>query len=142
MSELEKRIRFPRGAFDKRSLAPSKDHGIGSCLVYFALIGPAGAISWEASTGWDLPNVRAEQGPKDPYAYAVEIHSPHVLFPDFAPEPDSRACELTGGSCWTDRDFCAGDDYLAALVAHGEDGVWKLAEEWYEAHLAKRAEAA
>lgn len=131
VSEFEQRILFPRGAFDKRSPNATENYGIGSCLVVFALVGPAGAISWEMSTGWNLPHVRAEQGPKDPYAFAVEIHSPQPLFA-FAREPEEVACELIGGACWTGRSFCAGDDYLAALIEHGEEGVWKLAREWYD----------
>jgi hypothetical protein len=140
-----KRIRLPRGAFEKRHDDPALDFGIGCTIMEFALIGPDGAISFECSTGWHLPHVAerfrrrdfsdATSHPLEPCGYAVVIHSPHVLS-EYSPTPDTDACELIGGPCWTDRAFRAGDDFMAAVIAEGETGLWRLAEEWYTHHLA------
>ena len=150
MTEFQHRITFAP-AFDKRNPDdPSKDYGVHGAEAHFALIGPAGAITFTLYTGWHLPEVigkpemgiggfrygkaLVEQG-HYPMPAMVSYHSP-VQVEDY--EQGHDACEWIGGApCFGDGTFIC-DDAFEALIRGGTDGLWKHLEGWYESRLEGR----
>lgn len=155
---LRHEIRVDRPAFDKRDKDPAKNYGIGSVTMSFRVIGPLGGIAFCIFTGWELPHVREElrrttrhqplvgtdkwmRCSLEGQGAGVEIHSKTQLY-DGAPEPDTDECELTGGKCWGDTGYTAGDTFFDLLCEKGEQAVWDKLDEWYVHHLVNGGEDA
>lgn len=143
-------IRVERPAFEKRHDDPKRNYGIGCVMMSFAAVGDEGAISWQVFTGWHLPHVaerlrretRHEAYPHDPKRFmrcslegmggAVDIHSKHPLWEGHEPQ---TGCRFTGGECWGDTGFSAGDTMFDILVEKGQDALFVELDEWYRVQI-------
>ena len=131
-----------RPAWEKRHDDPAKDYGVGSVRIRFTLTAPNGALSWRLSSGWYLPNVRERfrrEAPHKRYDHDPSRFMPCALEGEgleltvhFPAPPNGlegngpNECDLLpSGKCWTDVGFSIGETLFEALVAGGEDGLWK-----------------
>lgn len=151
-AELRHEIRVERPAFEKRHDDPHRDYGIGCVLMSFSSIGEHGAASLTVFTGWYLPHVaerlrretQHEFYAHDPKRWArcaleghggvVEIHSDHPLRESYDVE-DTDDCRFTGGKCWGDTGYSAGDTLFDVLVERGQDALFAELDEWYRTHV-------
>jgi hypothetical protein len=155
---MERLITFTP-AFDERNSDPKKNYGIHGVDMYFVLKGELGAISFTLFTNWHLPHVQKELEAKPspammfkPSPADISIHSHTPLFEghnpvgvtttyddDFNPigtEGEPSPCKwLNDKPCYCDGSALAAEKVFNALVAEGEDALWKELENWYESNF-------
>lgn len=129
-------IFFP--AFDKRDPNPSKNYGIGNANVLFVLKGKKGAVTFEVSSGWYLPQQVAEHGQKpwsqwQPSGSSIAYHSRKKRYEEQHFRTD---CAFVGGKrCYSDASYCYADDIFKILVAERSEPMWRKLEEFYQSSL-------
>lgn len=131
-NDLETAITI-QSAFSARDPNPSKDYGIGGVTFRFYVRGPLGAVDWDLSTGWYLPETHElhEQLGYDrsaPSGGAVTLHAATPRWDGHEPRSD---CHTGINPCYGDVSYLAGDDVLGRLIKEGHDGVWAALGEWY-----------
>jgi hypothetical protein len=152
-TKLERRIEITP-AFDKRSDVPSKNYGIGSCNLHFAVIGDKGAVTVYFFTNWFLPSTVKEYREiginrnvfpgygKEPFKTKINLekqdkpisagswdyHSKKKMYDG---QSYSHKCEYTKGKCYCDGSCLKGDTYLKLLIEKGSDAVFEELEKDY-----------
>lgn len=125
------------------------DYGVSSVELFFHLIGPLGAITWELSTGWYLPET-ALRGPA--YSDSVRFHNwsrerelekpsgQVVSWHRWA--KSGRDCNLSPtGKCWGDVGFLMAEIGTPILLVNGVEGIWNWLLETYQETEWKRRDA-
>jgi hypothetical protein len=124
---------------------PTRDYGIASVRMFWALRVGDWAMTWDVHTGWDLPDEaflaaapdcehpRHRTGPPpDPgkravMGGAVDWHSPVPRFDGH--ELAQETCAITGAPCYLDSGFSLGSDLFDLLRTAGDEAVWKRLRE-------------
>ncbi len=141
-------------AYDKRSEDPKKNYGIGSCRIYFAVIGEDGAITVNFFTNWYLPSTIKEyaeegifinrlDGIKDKFKTQIDLlNTKETIYSgswDYHSKKKKHkyltkltGCEFTGGDCYGEGSCLRADDYLKLLFEKGSEGVFEKLEEDYK----------
>lgn len=121
-----------RPAFDKRDADPKKNYGIHNVEMHWTLIGPLGAVTlmWH-TTNLYLPSVE-DTRPSSQMFEAVR-HSPKPTSEWERKRDGSKNCAYTGGDCWSDGGFHCAEAAAAALIAEGEDGLFRELRVLYDA---------
>lgn len=132
-------------AFDKRHLDPSKNYGIGSCVIRMVLKGPKGAYQFILDTGWDLPHVqeylvKEHDQPKNycrnPMPADVGYHSSKPMYE--GQTQMSGKCEFVeGGKCYYDGSTLHANSVYLMLLEGGSEKVWQYLEKLYKEELEK-----
>jgi len=145
--EFTREVRFLR-AWDRRSGAPDKDYGVHGTEINFTLKGEHGGVEFGVLTNWMLPHVRQETLARltlsggdertvrallEPMGGALRAHAKQPLYE--GQTPSTLHCTITGGECYADASFLAGDKILERLIAEGDDAVWKELESFYREHV-------
>jgi hypothetical protein len=128
---FERRYDFRKG-YNK--LAEGK--GVHGMEIHFHLVGELGAVSFELSTGWvpdQKPTVNRTVSDLFPMGNLVGFHWKTQKF-GFQTR-STNECPLTGGACWWDASFLAGDDLLRILIDQGEEPLWAELEARYAAYV-------
>lgn len=55
-----------------------------------------------------------------------------LVLPRMEKTEDFTPCTITGGKCYSDGSFLAGDPIFDAFLIHGEEGVWRHLEKYYK----------
>lgn len=127
-------------AYDKRDPTPSKNYGVHGLHIWFTLrdTEQGDGLTFSVSTNWHLPNVQAEvdqdaanrpdwQHRFKPMAFSVDYHG---LRPCYEGQAQSQIkCEVTGKHCYCNGSGLLGEEFLATLIAEGDEGLWKRMEE-------------
>ena len=125
-----------RPAFHRCSTDPGKNYGIGSVLMTWVLKRDGWAMTWDAHTGWGLPDAAFKaaspgcthgmhvRGYPNGGATggAVDWHAPAPLYE--GQERSQDACCWIDGPCWMDSGFILGDTLFDLLRTDGGDAVW------------------
>ena len=107
-------------------------HGRHGMTMRFDLVGRKGAVGW-SSTLMDVYPGNVNHGKTTNakfgmYSGAVSTHAPTG---DESYQHKSKCNLLSGGECYGDNSYLAGDAVLDAFVSHGPGGVWRELEAFY-----------
>lgn len=126
-------------AYDRRSDDPHKNYGIHGVSVSFVQHCPQGAVVFQLYTNWHLPHVTKEVDAKahqrfphlscHPQPADIGYHA-HERQHDWQEEPSQAHCEFIGGPCYYDGSALSAQSIFAALVAHGDEGLWWALAWW------------
>jgi len=123
---FERILGFTR-AYDRRSSDPKKNYGCHGVDMRFVLKGPKGAIQFLLYTGWHLPGVAEELGPRQPMPADLGYHSPHPMYESQSVVRDE--CEYVGGGpCYYDGSTLNAKEPFDILVTEGEEALWAFLE--------------
>ena len=134
------RIVHASPAFDKRSLEPGKNYGIGAMRMWFVLKGPHGAIKFQIGTDWHLPHVIKEWRGGSYHnrrvsAWGIDYHSPKPMYEGHT--PTSGECEyVDGGKCYFDVGIgWAEEHWLPGFIYGGTKWLWAELEKEYRSRF-------
>ena len=123
-------------SYDLRSDEPSKNYGIGSCVIYFVLKGTLGAVQFAIGTDWFVPSARKHLKGKvayteehKPIGWDVGYHSPIPTYKDEEP----MDCDyIEGGKCYYDGSSLRAEDWVEDFIAGGTGRLWPRLMQEYE----------
>lgn len=111
---------------------PHKNYGIGACRIFFNLIGPEGAVTFQVSTDW-YPQRALDHLSNFP---KLEQHQPmgvdlgyHAHKPQFEGQ-NSMKCHLLG-TCYYDGSTLNAENWIEGFICGGTDWLWPKLEEYY-----------
>ncbi len=126
---LRREVKFTP-AYDKRSADPKKNYGIHCVDLWMYLHGPKGTVQFMVFTGWDLPHVQREHGPREPNPADLGYHSHEPMYE--GQEPMHSDCHVLGGKCYYDGSGLSAEPVFEVLLREGSDGVWCELERYYD----------
>jgi len=152
-SEKLKREMIITPAYDKRNDDPKKDWGIGSCRIFFAVIGKKGAVTVNFFTNWFLPSTIKEYKEEGIFRRTLDSDMLREQFKtkidleadrpsisagswDYHSKKPTYEGQLpTTGCNWLDKSKCYGDGscmraerYLIILLEKGSNGIFEQLE--------------
>jgi hypothetical protein len=130
MSSFERHVEFIP-AYDKRSVDPKKNYGIGSMRIRFILKGALGAVQWMIGTSWDVASARGPKSWRDgskPEGWDLGYHSPKPLYNEHSP---MKSCDVLDGLCYYDGSGVNADLLIENFLGQGDDYVWAALEAYY-----------
>lgn len=131
-ADLQRRADF-RPGFDKRGEEPNG--GIDGGSLYWTLIGPLGAVSFEMLTDWypaSVPWHMIASGARGPMMGQISWHRPADRV---APGEDlyrSDLCAYLGVPCRYRVCYSCADPALEALLSGGSEALWGKLEALYQ----------
>lgn len=137
--KFEQRVVFTRAKNWSRADA-SRNYGHIGMKITFALIGPAGAITWLVYPRWYVqPSRDAWQGlirdnePRDmPDAWDLGYHAYEPQYED----QTSCTCDLLkGGKCYSDGTLLGAKELIEGFIAGGDEWIWRKLREVYESRF-------
>lgn len=127
------------GAYDKRSLIPGENYGIGACIIWFILKGPKGAVQFQIGTDWYLPEVQEELSVKHPHkdkyifpkpsGWDVGYHSP---VPMYEGQSSIGKCDILDCECYYDGSGTRAHEWIPSFIAGGTEWLWPRLEKEYK----------
>ena len=141
MSDFTRKIQWKPG-FDKRNPDPHKNYGIAGVQIYWTLIGPLGAITWDTVTDWYPKNVWEEKRDSPTFYSSPSFGLGSVSYHSYVQhyegqEHSEKDCEYIGVPCYSDCSFLLASDVFQILVEQGEEATWKKLEEIYNDWLVR-----
>jgi hypothetical protein len=131
---MERRITITPGFYLIRP-EPSKNYGIGSCRIWFYVIGPKGAVQWQISTDWYPERARqhllgfpSEASKHLPDAWDIGYHSPTAKYDG---QSSMGHCDVIGCECFYDGSSLNAEKWVEGFVSGGTDWLWPKLEEYY-----------
>lgn len=111
----------------------AEGNGVHGMSIRFVLVGTAGAVQFLVGCGW-VPGEKMHASVASYYPMGSDVgyHSPTPRYEDHWPMGDGCPW-LDGGTCYYDGSGLRADDWLPRFIAEGEDAVWELLAEEYEA---------
>lgn len=146
MSEFERIVKF-HPAFDKRHSDPKRNYGIHGVELLMALKGAEGTTQFLLYTNWHLPSALGIEIKDDmtshhwrrayeslpyhaPMPADLGYHSPKPTYEGH--EPIGSECEFVDGPCYYDGSTLNAWRPFEALLREGDEGVWRVLEDYYE----------
>lgn len=123
-------------AFDKTSIDPTKNYGIGSMLCWLYLKGVFGVVQFQFNTGIYLPhNMKQIYASNKNNLFTADgwdlgYHSYKPLYEGQQPLTD-KCSLLENGPCYYDGSSLNGQEVFKILVEKGSDAVWEFLENYY-----------
>ena len=150
---MERLVEFSP-AWNKSSLDPKKDYGIGAVNIRFVLKGEHGAVQFVIGTSWYLPKTQRDSQHRlferdfedrfneiQPRGWDLGYHSDKPLheWQSDEPGPDnehiytrSSECKYTpSGRCFYDGSTLNAEPLVEVLLREGSEGVWRELERYY-----------
>lgn len=142
-------------AYDKRNPDPKKNYGIGSCRIFFSVIGDKGAVTVNFGTNWFLESTVKEYrdsgiyrhnlgGDDDSFKTKIDLVNTtepikawtwdyHAKKPMYKGQKAMKGkCEFTKGKCYCDGSCLTADKFLPILLEKGSEGVFEQLEADYK----------
>ena len=113
-----------------KSRSDGGSHGIVPLRIWFALVGPKGAVHWLLNTGWK-PRSVPESGSLGPYprAWDIGFHSRTPLHEDV---PAGAPCDvLNGVPCYYDGSALNAPQFVPDFLTH-PGAVWDALRTEYD----------
>lgn len=136
---LERRVQF-RPGFDKRDTP--ENHGIFGGALWFTVVGPMGAVSFELHTDWYPPSVPQHLWQAmafRPYPKAAHV-SWHTPVP--AGTPDAVSCEYSETDyCLPETAYHYADRHRELLLNEGSEAMWAQLEQDYRKEFEQGGQA-
>lgn len=135
---FERRIEFVHAKNWRREGVPGRDYGHCGMSIHFAVVGPAGAVSWSLDTEWYVSSSREEwerngflmKAKHRPGGIVLAYHSPKPMHEGH--EKHSTECDyIPGGSCYCDGSYIAADKLVEGFLAGGTEWLWPKLEAYY-----------
>lgn len=143
---LERIVNF-HGAWDLTRPEPSRNYGIHSMEIRFAVKGQKGAVTMNVTTKWYLPqNISTAyrmytkgypfDGPKELMLPDITDIGYHSKQPQYSNQEPIGNCTLTDGPCYYDGTSLWGNEAWRLGFLHGgTDWLWPKLEDLYRHHF-------
>lgn len=140
-TRFERRVEVsPAYDFRPEHTGKSGDYGIGSCRIWFYLIGPKGAVQFQIGTDWFTKSARLhldkfEWERKPPSqreavsGWDLGYHAKEPQYDDQSPMDGS--CELIGCKCFYDGSSLNAEAMVEPFINGGTDWLWPHLEKYY-----------
>jgi hypothetical protein len=127
-------------AYDKRDPNPKKNYGIGSCRIFFIVIGPKGAITINFGTNWYLSTTIIEYKTKGINHRIIDLEKESEPLKAWSWDYHSKTPRYDGQHSLTNCDFLAcycdgsglkAERYTEILLNGGSDKLFEELEKDY-----------